>query len=136
MMRFAQVKAFTLEAFTAAGMGDKIKVHPGPELPDIPDRYVVWTRYGGTGLELDGVLDGRSWQFRAVGLQNNYDSAEEIADILDIALISHHSSKIGGFWVPSIERVGGAPAALLTDDADRTHFVCSYTASVELALPN
>jgi hypothetical protein len=134
MMRFSQVKAFTLEVL-AADYPD-VRVHPGPNIPDIPNRFVVWTPYGGPGLEVDGVFDARSWQFRAVGKQNNYDSAEEVAIALDLALIAHQSGKIGDVWVPSIQRVGGAPAALVLDNADRTHFVCSYIASVELALPN
>lgn len=138
MMRFNQIKAFTEAALTAAGIVG-VQVRPGPTIPDIPGPFVVWTPYGGPGLEVDGVFDARSWQFRAVGKQNNYDSAEEVAIALDLALIAHQSSRVGGPtgpWVPSIQRVGGAPAALVLDNADRTHFVCSYIASVELALPN
>lgn len=135
MKTFKQMKGFTRGVLDAHGMRD-VQIHPGPELPDVPDRYVVWTPYGGPGLELEGVLDARSWQARVVGRQMDYDSAEEVAIVLDEALISHHSSRVGGLWVPEIQRVGGAPTALLTDDADRTHFVCSYIVSVEMALPN
>jgi hypothetical protein len=134
MIRFSQMKAFTEDAL-AAQFPD-IKVYPGPIIPDTPNRLVVWTPYGGPGLEVDGVFDARAWQFRVVGRQGSYDSAEEVAIALDLALISHQSSHIDGLWVPSIQRVGGAPAALVLDNADRIHFVCSYIASVELALPN
>jgi len=137
-MRFSQIRDFT-QAVMDANNWDDVKIFPGPNLPDVPNRHIVWTPYGGPGLEVDGVFDARSWQFRAVGKQGNYESAEEIAIALDLALIAHQSSRVGGVggpWVPSIQRVGGAPAALVLDNADRTHFVCSYIASVELALPN
>lgn len=115
----------------------KVKIFPGPELPDVPGKYVLLTRYGGTGIEADGALDGISWQVRSVGGQMEDEvSAEGIADAIDIAFLSHYSRKVGNRWVASIQRVGGAPAVLMKDDADRTHFVCSYVASVELALSN
>lgn len=135
MRTYSQIQAFSRTALDAAGL-NHVSIHPGPDLPDIPDEFVVWTRYGGPGLELDGAMDARSWQLRAVGKQMDYDSAEEIADALDVALLSHHSSEVGGLWVSDIRRVGGAPNALMVDSAERTHFVCSYIVSVELALTN
>lgn len=136
MNTFGRMKAWTREVLDSAGLND-VAIEPGPDLPDIAGPYVVWTAYGGPGMELgEGVLDGRSWQARVVGEQMNYESAETIANAIDIAMLSHHSSNVGGVWVSDARRVGGAPASLLTDDADRTHFVCSYTVSVELALPN
>ena len=136
MRKYADVEEWTKQVLSDAGMSD-VAVYPGPELPDIPGRYVVWTRYGGPGIEVDGVFDDRSWQARVVGRSHDYNSAEDVADVIDEAILSHMSHvKIGGRAVPQLQRVGGAPSPLLTDDADRTHFVCSYTASVELALPN
>lgn len=135
MNNFEKMKAFTEEVLANASMPD-VEVFPGPVLPDIPNRFVVWTRYGGSGLELEGVLDVKGWQFRAVGKQMDYTSAEEVADAIDIAMISHYSKKIGGVWVPEIRRVGGAPSALMEDEADRTHFTCSYLVSHAMALTN
>lgn len=135
MRTFTQMKAFTREILDNANL-QAVAVHPGPGLPDVPDESVVWSPYGGPGLEMDGALDGRSWQFRAIGRQNDYESAEEIATVLDIAFISHFSSKVGDLWVTSIERVGGAPSPLTRDNGNRTHFVCSYVFSVESALSN
>ncbi len=135
MNNYARMKAFTEAVLVQHGFTDAT-IHPGPALPDVPGRFIVWTRYGGTGLELEGVLDGKGWQSRVVGFQNDYTSAEEIADVIDTALLSHHSSYVEGVWVPEIRRVGGAPAALMEDDADRTHFVCSYIISHAMALAN
>lgn len=115
----------------------KAWIKSGPELPDVPGHGVLLTRYGGPGLETgEGILDARSWQVRCVGRQNSPDYAEGMADAIDIVFLSHYSRSVGGVWVSSIQRVGGAPAALMVDDADRTHFVCSYIVSVELALAN
>lgn len=135
MNTFGRVKPWLRAILDGAGY-EKWSIHPGPELPDEPDGSVVCTRYGGSGTEVDGAMDGKSWQFRVIGMQNDYESAEGVADAIDIAALSWFSADMGGVWVTSIERVGGAPAALMTDDAERTHFVCSYTASVELALTN
>lgn len=135
MRTFQQVKAWAQPFLDDADLG-KIKQHPGPDLPDEPNAYVMWTRYGGPGEDADGALDDISWQARVVGLQNKYDQAESIADVLDVALLSVHSSHIGGTWVTRVQRVGGAPNVLLKDDADRTHFVCSYIIGTELALTN
>jgi hypothetical protein len=135
MMTFAQIKEMTRAILDGANL-QGVAIHPGPGLPDNPDESVVWTPYGGPGLEVDGALDARSWQFRAIGRQGDYESAETIANVLDIAFISHFSSKIGELWVSSIVRVGGAPNPLTRDNGNRTHFVCSYVFSVESALSN
>lgn len=135
MMTFGQMKDLTRAVLDAADL-QSVAIYPGPSLPDNPDESVVWTPYGGPGLEAEGVLDGRSWQFRAIGRQGDYESAETIANVLDIAFISHFSSRIGELWVTSIVRVGGAPNPLTRDNGNRTHFVCSYVFSVESALPN
>lgn len=116
---------------------EKAWIEPGPALPDNPGHGAMLTRYGGPGLDTgEGILDARSWQVRAVGRQGSPTHAEGMADAIDIAFLSHYSRKVGEVWVSSIQRVGGAPAALMVDDADRTHFVCSYIVSVELALAN
>lgn len=112
------------------------KVYPGPQLPSIPTSFILATPYGGPGEELEGVLDGRSWQIRSIGSQNIYTDVEAVANLIDIAFLSWHSQKVGDVWVSSIQRVGGAPAALMVDEAERVHFACSYVLSVELALAN
>lgn len=137
MRSFAIARDFTREILDAAGY-PKAGIYPGPELPtQEANSYVVLTRYGGPGLDGgEGALDGFSWQVRTVGKQGSYEEAEGIADAVDIAWISHMSGPIGGLHVVEIARVGGPPSVLMTDNAERTHFVCSYNASVESALAN
>lgn len=135
MRTYTQMESWTRRIFDANGFRDA-GIYPGPELRDTPNAYVIWTRYGGPGLILDGTADDRSWQARCVGRQGDYGSAEALADLIDLHMVSHYSSEVEGVWVSGIQRVGGAPTALLTDDAERTHFVCSYIVSVEMALLN
>lgn len=139
MRTFKTMKAEVRRILDAANYQEAM-IYLGPDLRDHPGSYVLLTPYGGPGLELDGALDGRSWQVRCVGSQmddKDESDAEGMADAIDIAFISHHSRYVEDVWVAGIQRVGGAPASLNTnDDANRAHFVCSYTVSVGLALPN
>lgn len=116
---------------------EKAWIAMGPEIPKNPGAGVMLTRYGGPGLDTgEGILDLRSWQVRSVGIQQNPDSAEDLADRIDVHFCSWYSRTVDGVRVPSIQRVGGAPAALMLDDAERTHFVCNYIVAVKLALTN
>jgi hypothetical protein len=136
MKKYSEMKAAVRVILDAAGFTE-VPIYAGPELQDVPDEYVLLTRYGGPGIDADGAIDVVSWQVRSVGQQMEDDSsAEDIADAIDIAFLSHYSRLVGSTWVSSIQRVGGAPSSLAKDDADRTHFVCSYLVSVELALSN
>lgn len=135
MKTYTEMKAHIREILDDAGF-ETWTVFPGPDLPDVPGKFVVATPYGGPGLAQDGAIDQRSWQMRCVGLQNDYETAESVANAIDIAFISHYSRKVGTTWVPQIQRVGGAPNPLLVDDADRTHFVCSYIVDCAIALTN
>lgn len=134
-MNFSEMKEFVSSILTDANYLD-VPITPGPQLPDLPDEYVLLTPYGGTGLNTDGVFDSRAWQVRVVGPQNDYIKGEGMADAIDLAFISHMSAHVSGQWVTSIERVGGAPTPLMVDDADRTHFTCNYNVDAESALAN
>jgi hypothetical protein len=110
---------------------DQTWFEPGPQLPEVSDRFVSLTRYGGPGEELEGVMDSVSWQVRVAGRQRQPTDAQDIADILDRMMLGITVDTIGGFRVAGVSRVGGAPNALLVDDADRTHFICSYNCTTE-----
>jgi hypothetical protein len=110
---------------------DQTWFEPGPNMPSTTGRFILLTRYGGPGEELEGVMDSVSWQVRVAGLQNHPIDAEDIADTLDRMMLGITTAEIGGFHVAGVERVGGAPTVLLIDDADRTHYVCSYNCSTE-----
>lgn len=145
MRRFGQMRDRIKDILAAVTEGvdpdpithpfEGVIVMPGPNLPDIPDRYVLLTPYGGPGLNTgEGILDARGWQVRCVGLQHDEDSGEALADAIDTALLKQHSAKYQGVWVTGVQRVGGAPVPLMVDDADRTHWVCSYIVETESAL--
>lgn len=135
MRTYEQMKAFISAIPT---IPDKTHYEPGPNPADVPKRQIVLTRYGGPGEDLEGVTDRISWQVRVIGKQGDggYNDAEAIADAIDIALLSVHSHQDGTEGVISIQRVGGAPNPLEKDNAERTHFICSYIVETALALAN
>lgn len=106
---------------------DKIAREHGPDDPEIPGRFILATRFGGPGLQVDGVQDAIGYQLKVAGDQHNPGESEDLALYLDAWLIGGISRTIQGKWVTSIARVGSPPVPLLVDDADRTHFICNYT---------
>lgn len=108
-----------------------VGIHPGPDMPPTPERFVVLTPFPGAGFSVEGVMDARAWQIRVAGAQHSYEDAEALAWAIDKALTGTFSQNIGGIWVASINRIGGGPSVLFRDNADRTHFVASYQIDVE-----
>lgn len=133
-MRFSQLALFLTERLPAKYLG--LEFYPGPNMPDeTANRFVVLTRTGGPGLTTEDLIDVHGWQFRCVGEQNSYDDAEELAFALDAIVLNHgHSQAVDGLWMVEFHRPGSPPTQLLVDNADRTHFVASYLASVQSAL--
>lgn len=135
MRTYEQIKAWARAVLDDAGMSD-VENYPGPDLPDVSIRHIVWTRYGGPGYEGgEHATDFIAWQPRCIGLSLDHNSSEEIADLIDVALTGLPSGKVNGVHVVQVTRVGGAPNPLLVDDADRTHFVCNYNIEQSSALP-
>lgn len=131
------MKAATVKRMIQDGLDVKYRdltIEFGPQLPQVPDQFVLITPYGGSGSDVDGLMDLPSFQIRVVGKQEDYDSAEDLAQDIDTIFVQWFSKKVGPTWVTSIVRVGGPPSPLEVDDSDRHHFVCSYTATVESAV--
>lgn len=124
---FKEIIETAKQAFGIAGF----EVHPGPDDPRIPGSYILLTGYPGPGLNTDDLFDGEGWQVKVVGEQHAYESGEDVAITIDRYLRSLYSGYYGGQWVTNFQRSGGSPSPLLVDDADRTHFVCSYIADVD-----
>lgn len=135
MKRYATLKTWLREILDEEEHQD-VAIYPGPEVPNQPGKYVVCTPYGGPGEDLEGVLDQRSWQIRCIGSQMGWEDVEEIANLIDEAFLQHYTGDVGNERVVSIQRVGGSPAPLNIDDAERVHFVCSYIFGVGLGLAN
>lgn len=92
-----------------------------------PDTMCIITLSGGPGLDSEELFDQVGVQIRAIGPQQDYASAEALAQAIDKALVSIDTSQaINGKHTLSIIRSGGAPSLLLIDDGDRYHFTCNY----------
>lgn len=102
---------------------------PGPDIaPDTADRYVMLTREGGPGEDVEGLLDGVGYQVMAVGHQRDYDDAEELALLLDQMVRSGGYTRTlsTGLRLINAQRTGSPPSPLEQDEADRFRFTCSY----------
>lgn len=131
-MKFTTLQAHVTDAIKASAFAKKkVAVLPGPEDPSIPGRFVLLSRLGGPGLQVEGLIDGVGYQIKSVGNQNSYQESEDLALLIDKWLIETPSSMVHGEWVVGIARVGSAPVPLFVDNADRTHFVCNYVATVK-----
>lgn len=113
-----------------------VPVEIGPDLPEYPGEFLLITPTGGPGLQTDGYTDVHSFQVRAVGDQNDYDSAERLAVLADLNLLrlGMNSQEAFDTWVVSISRSGGSPTVLMRDEAERHHFVASYLVEVDSTL--
>lgn len=127
-MRFSEFRDYLWANLPDRFVG--LVVEPGPDLSDTSGRYLLLTASGGPGFTVDGHVDERGFQVRAVGEQGDYDDAEDLAFTIDAIVTSTPSRRIGTSWVVEMSRVGSPPTPLLRDDAERTHFVCSYTVAV------
>lgn len=128
-MRYSAIRDFIRDSVAAEY--PTLVFHPGPVMPDIPERYVVLTPLPGAGLNTEGIFDASGWQVRSVGLQASYDDAEALASAIDAVLAFQPSQMVGDKWVTSITRIGGQPYVLMVDNANRTHFVASYLFDAE-----
>lgn len=126
----------TLADWTLANVQDCPPVELGPRLPKIPGPYVLLTPYGGGGgYNTDLVFSNRPIQVRTVGDQEDYDGAELIAQRIDYMFTFLWPSRLDGAAIKQVVRTGGDPYPLLTDEAGRTHFVCSYLWDIESTVP-
>jgi len=110
-----------------------LEIVPGPDDPDTSERFIKLTRTGGVGLDLDDLFDRVDIAVEVAGAQGDYDDAESLAFEVDRFFLRHEMGRMSGARLLSFTR-GGGPSALRVDDAQRHHFVCSYTAHVQSAL--
>lgn len=138
-MKFSDVKTY-LETELAAlrTLSDDAKyspvppINPGPAsnapLQKISSQMIVFATVGaGAGLTMESLFDRPFITIRAIGLQQDYESAETLAQDIDRILLTRRAGgTIGSAKVLYVTRTSGAPALLEQDLANRYHFTCDY----------
>jgi hypothetical protein len=137
-LKYSNVESFVSAGLSALGTYSPLPVFdPGPT-PDLDaldltgDRLVIISIAPGGGMAVENIIDRVVVQVRSIGAQMDYADAEQLAQDIDHNMLSLDVSQfIDGLWVVSISRVGGGPALLVKDSADRYNFTCSYIWEVE-----
>jgi hypothetical protein len=137
MLNYVDVKDVVEAFLTAANWKPMPFFDPGPGTDVVvqdksPDTMVIITLTPGAGLDSEELFDRAGIQIRTIGPQEDYDTAEKLAQIVDRALIAiDHSQNLNGKRVLSVVRAGGAPALMPIDNGDRYHFTCNYIWEVQ-----
>lgn len=115
------------------GLGDRVAVVDGPEIPTDPGTLLVITWLPGAGLSLEGMLASPGFQVRTIGPQGNRPAALELAERVDVELVGRDAwpASLNGRHVVDMHRAGGEPAIDRHDAAGRAHYVCTYIVDVE-----
>ena len=122
------------------GLAAAVPVYDGPDLPDDPGAMLVITMLPGAGFLMEQALDAPAFQVRTVGPQGNPEAASALAKAVDGAFTAEvwprtlMDPETGeSRRVVIVHRSGGGPAQDRVDNAQRTHWVCTYVA--EIAVP-
>ena len=137
MLAYADVEGFVASGLTALNYDPLPFLDPGPATDPnvqdlVPGMMVILSLSGGAGLDSEQVFDRAGLQVRSIGDQQDYTSAEKLAQDIDNLLVGVDSSRsINSKWTLAIQRAGGPPAFLLKDNGDRYHFTCNYIWEVQ-----
>lgn len=142
MLKFSDMETFVSDGLTAKGYGPMGGT--GPEMPmflpgpptlaklqtKTPRGLVFLTVGNGIGLAHEGAYDQPFVVVRVLGLQNNYDYAETLAQDIDALLLAVETQTVGAARVLFVTR--NAPPQLVDFDAsDRYHFQTTYITEVK-----
>jgi hypothetical protein len=138
-MRYSDAEAWATDYLTGLvdANGDRVytpipALSPGPASDEIvqkisPDEIVFLTVGGGAASTIEGLFDNPFLTLRAVGQQEDYQSAEDLAWYMDSGLLAiPDNGFMGNARIKPVVRTGGVPALLSQDNAGRYHFTCSY----------
>lgn len=127
--------------FVAAflNLSPDVQVSPGPPsyegTADTIGKAVVITVGSGPGLSDESIFDGVMVAIDVAGNQNDPQSAQDLALLVDAKMLTLQSSAtVSGLRIKSVVRAGGRPVPFVVDDGDRWHYSCSYVWSVESGL--
>jgi Bacteriophage minor capsid protein len=136
MLAYVDVETYVSVQLTTLGYSRLPVFTPGPatdlNVQDLsPNEIVIITVGGGAGMDSELLFDRPGVQIRTIGRQDDYNSAEALAQAVDktmgdMGIYASATRTINGKRVLSIVRTGGAPSLLLKDDGDRYHFTCNY----------
>lgn len=139
-MRYSDVRDFVSAGLTALGYGTAKELpdfDPGPNTtPALLAKYVstvVFLTVGnGIGMTTEEIFDQPFITVRVVGVQNDYDFAEQLAyDVDNILLSVDHNTVVGTAPTLRISRSGGPPQLIDFDSGSRYHFQNTYIAETE-----
>ncbi|HEV2172916.1 MAG TPA: hypothetical protein VGR71_05080 [Nitrospira sp.] len=108
-------------------------IREGPYIPDMPDELCTITLTGGTGFQMEGAADAPTFQARIRSQQQQQDTAEQQANVLDKLIFNAQfpATLASGLKLLLVSRIGGAPSSIgPPDDAYRFDYVCNYYAIV------
>jgi hypothetical protein len=125
------IKSYLTGWLTGLGYDSLPDFEPGPGDPDTVQKIsagtmVIITIGSGAGLAVEGATDRPNVQLRVIGDQGDFYSAERLAFDIDKGMNALQAQRVEGVWVVTVYRLGGGPAVLLQDDADRWHYTCNY----------
>lgn len=144
-MLFSDVEAF-LQAALAPNFPNPVEGQPAlvpviqPQynaalVKKSPQQLIFATLGSGPGLQTEQTYDRIMLTIRITGRQNDYSSAENLAQWIDLALLGVNGNAVmGTCHVLGVNRTGGPPQPIDYDDADRTNFQCSYVVTAATGL--
>lgn len=136
-LRYSDVYTFVTEGLAGLGYGKPA----GPTMPLLdmgpatvaqlqkksPGPMLFLTVGNGVGLTVEGLYDRPFITVRAIGAQNDYAYAEQLAyDVDNLLLGVTGNALIGECEVLYVNRTGGAPQLVDFDSGDRYHFQATY----------
>lgn len=139
-MKYSDVKDFLENALTLEGYDPLPLFNPGPAtttaLGQLSAGAIVFLQVGsGAGLTTENLFDRPFITVRVVGVQNDFDYAENLASFIDKTFLAvDGNAVVGEAKSLYITRTGGAPENIDFDNASRYHFQASYITETQTGL--
>jgi hypothetical protein len=139
-IRYSDIESFTKSGLAVMGYSPVPPLNPGPITAEVlqkrtPGQMVFLQLGGGAGLNTEQLFDQPFITVRTIGKQHDFNSAEQLAwDIDTLFLRVNSNAVVGTAKVLYITRTGAGPDIVDRDDADRTHYQCTYITNAQTGL--
>lgn len=141
-MRYADVESWVKTGLTNKGYGTAGKPAMPMTLPGPLTIHQLWQKTpnsllflqlgNGAGLAKEGLFTRPFIVVRAIGKQNDFESAETLAyDVDDLMLTVDGNTTMGSALTLFIYRTAGDPQLVDYDSAQRYHFQTTYIAETK-----